>query len=131
MTSAKPGSIGLITKDGKMKKNNEQLSEDYQDFLLERLRDPVAAAEYINACLEETDMPEVFLSAMRNVAKAHGVSNLAHETKLNRENLYRMFSPRGNPSVLSLIAILKALGLRLSVNFKTARRPTASHRMAG
>jgi probable addiction module antidote protein len=114
-----------------MKKNSEQLSADYQDFLLERLRDPVAATEYLNACLEEEDMPEVFLSAMRNVAKAHGLTSLAHETKLNRENLYRILSSRGNPRISSLFAILDALGLRLSVNLKPARKRISSHRLAG
>jgi probable addiction module antidote protein len=92
----------------------------YQEDLRERLRDPKYAAEYLVAALEESDMPDVFLLALRNVAEARGMTQLARETKLNRENLYAMLSERGNPVLSSLYTILDALGMRLSVSRKRA-----------
>ena len=62
------------------------------------LDDPAVAAAYVNAALEEEveDEEELFLLALRTIAQAHGMSNLAAETTLKRENLYRMLSSAGN-----------------------------------
>ena len=92
----------------------------YHEDLLERLKDPTYAIEYLEAALEEGDMPEVFLLALRNVAEARGIARIARETKLNRENLYAMLSEHGNPVLSSLYAILDALGMRLSISRKQA-----------
>lgn len=90
-------------------------SKAYQEYLIERLRDPREAQEYLNAALEEQD-PELFLLALRNVAEAQGgVAQLAEKAKLNRESLYKMLSERGNPELKSLDALLHALGFRLAV----------------
>lgn len=90
-------------------------SKAYQPNLIEDLKDPREAEEYLNAALEEDD-PELFLLALRNVAEAQGgVAQLADKTKLNRESLYRMLSARGNPEFRSLDALLHALGFRLAV----------------
>lgn len=97
-----------------MKKN-----KSYQADLIEGLRDPIEAGEYLNAALEEEDQ-ELFLVALRNVAEAQGgVAQLAAKTKLNRESLYKMLSERGNPELKSLDTLLHAPGFRLAV---TARR---------
>lgn len=93
-------------------------STDYRATLIESLKDPAEAVEYLRAALEEGDMPEVFLLALRNVAEARGMQWLASEAHLNRENLYRMLSKEGNPELRSLYALLDALGLRLSVEEK-------------
>jgi probable addiction module antidote protein len=93
---------------------------NYHEDLRERLKDPAYAVEYLEAALEESDMPAVFLLALRNVAEARGIARLARETKLNRENLYAMLSERGNPVLSSLSVILDALGMRLSVELKPA-----------
>lgn len=87
----------------------------YQEHLIESLKDPEQALEYLKAALEESDMPEVFLLALRNVAQARGIKQLAEEAHLNRESLYRALSGEGNPELSSLWKILNALGLRLSV----------------
>ncbi len=90
-------------------------SKSYQEDLIESLRDPREAEAYLNAALEEED-PELFLLALRNVAEAQGgVAQLAEKAKLNRENLYKMLSERGNPELRSLEALLHALGFRLAV----------------
>jgi probable addiction module antidote protein len=60
----------------------------------------------------------VFLLALRDVAEARGISVLAGQAQLNRENLYRMLSESGNPQLGSLTAVLDALDLRLAVAVK-------------
>jgi probable addiction module antidote protein len=93
-------------------------TESYKDQLLESLKDPEAAAHYLTACLEDGNT-EVFLLALRDVAEARGgIRKLSERTRLNRENLYRMLSRSGNPSLSSLGPLLGSLGLRLAVEVK-------------
>lgn len=90
-------------------------SRNYQTKLVDSLRDPEEAAAYLSAALEEIDK-ELFLLALRNVADAQGgLSKLAEATGLNRENLYRMLSDKGNPEFYSLVTLLDALGFQLTV----------------
>lgn len=91
-------------------------SKRYQDELIEALQDPQEAQAYLNAALEDGNS-EVFLLALRDVAEARlgGVRQLANQTQLNRESLYRMLSEKGNPELSSLNAILTTLGFRLAV----------------
>ncbi len=92
----------------------------YEDVLDEDLEDPTEAVGYLNACLEDAD-PEVFLLALRDVARAQGgVAKLAEITNLNREHLYRMLSENGNPEFRRLGMLLDALGFRRAVTLKRA-----------
>lgn len=87
----------------------------YQEDLIEALKDPIEAAAYINAAIEDGDR-EIFLLALRNVAQAHGgMSTVAEKAHLNRESLYKMLSKRGNPEIKSIFNVLHAIGLRLTV----------------
>ena len=93
-------------------------SKSYQSSLLESLKDPTEAVEYLNAALEDGE-PEVFLLALRDVVDSYGgMGKLAASTSLNRENLYRMLSTKGNPEFFSLSTILDAVGFRLAVESK-------------
>jgi len=97
-------------------------TESYRENLLESLKNPEEAAQYLNACLEDEDA-RVFLLALRDVADAHGgVRAVSSAAQLNRESLYRMLSRSGNPSLESLDAVLSACGLRLAVQSARARR---------
>jgi len=79
------------------------------------LTNPKRAEAYLNAALEDED-PRVFLLALRDVAKARGgMTKLAAKSELNRENMYRILSKKGNPSLQSLGALLSSLGFRLAV----------------
>jgi probable addiction module antidote protein len=91
-------------------------SRPYSEHLKETLADPVEAAGYLNAAIEDGDK-ELFLLALRNVAEARlgGMSKLAEATGLNRESLYRMLSGKGNPELKSLDRLLHALGLKIAV----------------
>lgn len=92
----------------------------YEEVLDEDLQNPAEAVGYLNACLEDGD-PEVFLLALRDVARARGgVAKLAEATQLNREHLYRILSESGNPELRSLETLLDALGFRLAVALKEA-----------
>ena len=94
-------------------------SKSYKEDLAESLKDLGEAVEYLNAALEDGD-PEVFLTALRDVAEARGggMTRLSEKTKLNRENLYKILSEEGNPELTSLETLLDALGLRLAVQLK-------------
>ena len=92
----------------------KKVTEKYENNLKEDLLDPIEAAEYLNAALEDGSQ-EVFLMALKDVANAKGISEIARETKLNRENLYRILSIQGNPKLKSLSSVLHSVGLKLSV----------------
>jgi probable addiction module antidote protein len=92
----------------------DTVTANYEDGLKAALMDPNEAAAYLDSALEENDQ-EVFLLALRDVADARGFSQVAQETLLNRENLYRMLSSTGNPQLSSLITLLRSFGLRLAV----------------
>ena len=101
-------------------------SKPYHPELIDALRDPREAVEYLNSALEDGD-PEAFLLALRDVAEAQGgVAQLAEAAQLNRESLYRMLSHRGNPEFRSLDALLHALGFRLSISVED--KQSTSHR---
>jgi probable addiction module antidote protein len=100
----------------------DKLTRDYKDYLYEQLQDPDAIAEYLNAILEEGDVPG-FLLAVRLVAEARGFSSVAKAAELNRESLYRMLSDQGNPRLSSMVSLFDALGVQLQV--RPARRDTS------
>lgn len=91
--------------------------KNYEDDLLIRLKDQEYAVEYLNAVLEDEgdDQQERFLMALKDVAKAHGVANIAHDSKVSREALYRILSDKGNPELTTLLSVLSALGLKLRI----------------
>ncbi|MDP2265956.1 MAG: putative addiction module antidote protein [Thiobacillus sp.] len=77
------------------------------------------AVEYLKAAMESLDDPEnraAGLLALRTVAEAHGgLAAVAAEAGISRESLYRALSPKGNPTLKTLLAVLKSVGMRLSV----------------
>jgi probable addiction module antidote protein len=77
------------------------------------------AVEYLKAAMESLDNPDdraAGLLALRTVAEAYGgLSAVAAEAGISRETLYRTLSPKGNPTLKTLLAVLKTVGMRLSV----------------
>src|SRR5580704_15249687 len=87
---------------------------DYKSDLLKVLKSSRYASKYLSAAY--ADSAEAFLVALRDVADAQkGMTKLAAESGVNRENLYRMLSEDGNPRLDSLRAVLDAMGLRIKV----------------
>ena len=77
------------------------------------------AVEYLKAAMESLDDPDdraAGLLALRTVAEAYGgLGAVAAEAGISRESLYRPLSANGNPTLKTLLAVLKAVGMKLSV----------------
>ncbi|MDR6712282.1 putative addiction module antidote protein [Pseudomonas hunanensis] len=69
-------------------------------------------ALYLEACLEEND-PALLAAALGDVARARGMSQLARDTGLTREGLYKALSAEGNPSLATIMKVMAALGVKL------------------
>ena len=88
----------------------------HDNWLMTQLADAEFAAEYLNAASEDDD-PASYLAALRKVVDARGgMAVVAEKTHLSRETLYRTLSTRGNPTIRTLNAVLKATGLKLGVS---------------
>lgn len=91
----------------KLKSMYESLDRDLQD--------PEYVALYLNDALHEGSAEEFYL-ALRNVIKANqGMSQVAAETELGRESLYKALSDSGNPQFSTVQKIVGALGLQISI----------------
>jgi probable addiction module antidote protein len=91
-------------------------SVSHDEAIIRRLRkDPQFAAEYVKAALEDTEEPVVLLIALRHLAQARGIAKVAKAAGIERESLYRALSRRGNPRLSTLVAVTKAIGLKLTV----------------
>lgn len=80
----------------------------------EVLSTPADIAAYLDAYLED-GTPEELLRAVNTIARSRGMSKLARQTGISREALYRAFSDNGNPTLDTLLRVMKALGVRLAV----------------
>ncbi|MGH7797848.1 MAG: addiction module antidote protein [Candidatus Binatia bacterium] len=69
-------------------------------------------AAYLEAALEDGD-PALIAAALGDIARAKGMSQIARETGLGRESLYKALSPDGNPEFSTVLKVVRALGLRL------------------
>lgn len=103
-------------------KLKSSISRSHEEATIESFRkDPTFAAEYLNSILEDGDQEELML-ALRRLSKAFGgVQKLADQAKLNANTLYRTLSSKGNPELKSLRAVLRAMGMQLTV------RPLPKH----
>ena len=70
-------------------------------------------AEYLSAALEDPN-PDVFLAAIRDVARARGMTQLAQDAGLGRESLYKALAPGAKPRYDTLLKLVHALGIKLS-----------------
>ena len=80
--------------------------------------DAEMADVYLATALEEAHLPGgqfALLAALRHIAEAQGMAAVAEKAGLPRESLYRALSPKGNPTIKTLLAVLAASGLHLSV----------------
>lgn len=71
-------------------------------------------AEYLSVVLEDGD-PALLAAALGDVAKARGMSQVARDSGLTREGLYKALSSQGNPSFATVLKVLHAMGLQISV----------------
>ena len=80
--------------------------------IAEYLQTPEDIVAYLEAAIEEGD-PKLIAAAMGDVARAKGIAQIARETGLGRESLYKALSPEGNPEFATVLKVLRALGLKL------------------
>lgn len=78
----------------------------------EFLEDDVTIAEYLNMALEDPN-PEMLLLAVRNIARARGMTQLARDTGLGRESLYKALSEGAKPRYDTILKVVRALGVKL------------------
>ena len=98
------------------------MAEKISDYnAADYLKTPEDVAEYLELCFEEAQGdPSVIAAALGNAARASGMSQVARETGLTREGLYKALSSEGNPSLDTIVKVLGALGLRMAVEPRRA-----------
>jgi probable addiction module antidote protein len=69
-------------------------------------------AAYLEAALEDGD-PALVAAALGDIARSKGMAQIARQTGLGRESLYKALSPEGNPEFTTILKVVRALGLRL------------------
>ncbi|ACK52842.1 MULTISPECIES: addiction module antidote protein [Thauera] len=77
------------------------------------LNDEQTIAEYLTAALEDPN-PDVFLAAVRDVARARGMAQLAKDAGLGRESLYKALTPGAKPRYDTVLKLLHALGVKIT-----------------
>ncbi|MFW6106018.1 MAG: addiction module antidote protein, partial [Desulfovermiculus sp.] len=71
---------------------------------------------YLEACIEKAgDDPAFIVHALSVIARARNMSQLARDTGLTREGLYKALSPEGNPGFSTVVKVAKELGLQITV----------------
>ncbi|NDU90300.1 MAG: putative addiction module antidote protein [Ferrovum sp.] len=102
-----------------MSKKPKAAVSHYDREVAELRADRELAVEYLKAAMESLDDPNdraAGLLALRTVADAYGgLGAVAAEAGISRESLYRTLSAKGNPTLKTLLAVLKSVGMKLSV----------------
>ena len=78
----------------------------------EHLKTEEDIAAYLEAALEERD-PCLVAATLGDIARTKGMAQIAHDTGLGRESLYRALSSEGNPEFATIMKVASALGLKL------------------
>ncbi len=80
----------------------------------EHLRTPEDMATYLEACIEEANGDAAFIAkALGDIARAKGMSQVASDAGLSRESLYKALSGNRNPTLETVLKVVRALGLKL------------------
>ena len=87
----------------------------------EYLQSDEDCAAYLQTCLEQApDDASVFAKALGDIARARGMMQLAKDTGLTREGLYKSLGEQGNPSLSTVMKVMHALGLQMHIGPPTA-----------
>ncbi|BCT31149.1 addiction module antidote protein [Pseudomonas protegens] len=83
----------------------------------EYLKTPEDMVAYLDACFEEdAGDGKLIRAALNDIARARGMTQIARDTGLGRESLYKALGSQGNPEFATIIKVMKALGLKLHVS---------------
>lgn len=89
----------------------------------EHLRTPEEMAAYLEACLEEADGDAAFVAkALGDIARAKGMTQVARDTGLSRESLYKALSGERTPSFDTILKVVEALGIKLHAEAGTVAK---------
>lgn len=89
--------------------------DNFQKFdAVDYLDNEETIAEYLTAALEDEN-PDVFLAALGDVAKARGMSTIAHNSGLGRESLYKALAPGAKPRYDTILRVLHGLGVKVTI----------------
>lgn len=96
------------------------------------LRTPKEMAAYLNACLEEAHDDAAFIAkALGDIARAKGMAQVARDTGLSRESLYKALSGEHSPGFDTVLKVINALGLKLHAEadkpVRAAKKPKLKH----
>ena len=90
-----------------------KISTSHYD-VAEHLRTPEDMATYLEACIEEANGDAAFIAkALGDIARAKGMSQVASDAGLSRESLYKALSGNRNPTLETVLKVVRALGLKL------------------
>jgi probable addiction module antidote protein len=95
--------------------------------VVEFLRDDADMAAYLEAALEDGD-PALITHVLGDIARARGMAQMARDTGLGRESLYKALSGEGNPEFATIMKVVKALGLQLHAS-PAAAEPAAPYKV--
>ena len=85
----------------------------------EFLETPEEMAAYLEACIEESEGDAAFIAkALGDIARAKRMTQIARETGLSRESLYKALSGDQSPSLDTILKVVAALGLKFSASVK-------------
>ncbi|MCP9917363.1 addiction module antidote protein [Cyanobium sp. ATX 6F1] len=91
----------------------------------EQLRTPEEMAAYLEACIEEADGDAAFIAkALGDIARAQGMTQVARDSGLSRESLYKALSGERSPSFDTILKVVTALGLKLSASVRSEEELT-------
>lgn len=91
----------------------------------EHLRTPEEMAAYLEACIEEADGDAAFIAkALGDIARAQGMTQVARDSGLSRESLYKALSGERSPSFDTILKVVTALGLKLSASVRSESEVT-------
>ncbi|MCL4380103.1 putative addiction module antidote protein [Candidatus Dependentiae bacterium] len=102
-------------------------SKDFNEYLIEKLKDPKRAVAYLNAVLEDCkdgskESQQLLLLAFKAVAEAQGgMTEIAKKSSLSRESLYKALSKQGNPKLTTLTALVNAMGFEIKLSLPAKR----------
>jgi probable addiction module antidote protein len=97
-----------------MERTNAMKSQFHRYDVADHLKTEEDIANYLEACFEEAGDDASFIAAaLGDVTRAHGMDELSEATGLTREGLYRSLSKDGNPSLGTVLKVMKAFGLKL------------------
>ncbi|MEA5443934.1 addiction module antidote protein [Cyanobium gracile] len=91
----------------------------------EHLRTQDEMAAYLEACIEEADGDAAFIAkALGDIARAQGMTQVARDSGLSRESLYKALSGERSPSFDTILRVVAALGLKLSASVRSEAEVT-------